>query len=1530
MVESVFFKSIISLPKKILISAIILCVIANFVFGKIVLAKKIELTDKEVERIKTSLDLVKAFVNFTLNQDKLKDILNTIIHAGETSTDITYGLLILSALNEMDLIDLIVSQEYKRQARNYFNNVLDERLNLFNYYTGIGYDIPKAVFGSITGPFSALTLNTFSITSKAIEIYIAFENIKTVKLYDGLWFYFDLRKNHESHKSAWDDTKELLGWLKIRYPFNAQEIAEMYTQLESQFAILFEKWGPLTTSKGVNEEVKKQTKQELTDSFLFAMERYKLVEKETSPSFFAKVGGYFKGLLAKLKDAGSFIASTGTTSQETIKKWLKDVNDKINNLFNLVNNSNPEISKPVSKQEKPNKSIEKVPEAQREKTESQNKELKSGPSLKEIQDELDDISETIEIIAQEISKLKAEKGTNQGIEELEKETEKASERVEKIKKKVEEKEVEEQPLEESIESSEFVLCEKFPGYYPARNKIIINEVAWMGTVNSANDEWIELKNISNVEINLHNWQLLDKDKKIKIVFNNLSLKPNRFLLLERTNDDSVVQISADLIYTGALGNTNEILYLFDENCYLEDEVLANPNWIAGDNSTKRTMERKNKLEWQTSFDIGGTPKAENSKGYYEENLGGGGGNTTTPTSTSTPPSIPEPIPKILITEVQIKDASSSNHDFIELYNPSTNTANISRFQLKKKTSTGKEYSIMVFPKNTNILPNEYFLWVNSDYAHFIETKVDATTTQTLSTNNSIVLLDKEKNIVDALAWGTSTNPFVETTAFPKNPDEKQSLGRMWSSSTNSYIDTDNNLKDFQIQEPTPKAKNKQKEPEKENLSPVALFSYAPKVPTTEKTVLFNASSSTDPDGNINLFVWNFGDNNSTTTNLSTTTHAFASSGSYTISLIVIDNNGAESNPATTSITIIEKPIIKEKPSQVVVINEIAWMGTKANSFDEWIELYNTSSTVIDLNNWSLVFGHGTNTSSIIFTTSSAVTTTVPAKGFYLIERSDDNTINDIAADWFGSFGKGLNNNGEKIELRDQKGNLVDIVDCSDGWFAGKTSPDRISMEKINAFASGTDINNWADNNLFTRDGKDIQENNINGTPKNTNSVCISPTSISNLPFNEFEEITLAHYGSPYIIEKTLFVPKGKTLKINPGTILKFSRSSAIEIKGKLLAEGENEATRKIFFTSLKDDELGGDSNNDSTSTQPAPGDWLWLYFQNTSGSRLQNVVLKYGAGLAGNVSTPTFSRGTISVENGELTIKDSVFEKGLTVGVWLINSSSTIESTEFIDIKGAPPQRFEKTASILIEGGSPIVKDSIFQGNKKGIEITLNAEPEIKNNIFKNNEKPIYFNGSYPYFKGNIAEDNKYNGIFVGGSTLTTTTWDADLPYIIENTSIGAGATLIIKPGTIIKFDKGGLGVGGKILTQGNPNNPVVFTSLKDDEYGGDTNNDGNETQPRAGNWGNIRFSSSGTIFENTIIRYGGRKGSPWWINIGALTLGENIKIEIKNSLIEKNIYAISFPNTTSCETINATIEGFKAKNTVFKDNEYLTYPICK
>lgn len=150
---------------------------------------------------------------------------------------------------------------------------------------------------------------------------------------------------------------------------------------------------------------------------------------------------------------------------------------------------------------------------------------------------------------------------------------------------------------------------------PARDNILINEVAWMGTTQSYADEWIELKNVSDQTVNIEGWQLQNKKQKMKAVFSeNAIIEPSGFYIMERTNDDTIPNVTADFIYTGNIGNKNEALYLFDNDCRLKDIVLATPDWPAGDKVTKRTMERTKNLLWQTSSDTEGTPKKENSQG----------------------------------------------------------------------------------------------------------------------------------------------------------------------------------------------------------------------------------------------------------------------------------------------------------------------------------------------------------------------------------------------------------------------------------------------------------------------------------------------------------------------------------------------------------------------------------------------------------------------------------------------------------------------------------------------------------------------------------------------------------------------------------------------------------------------------------------------------------------------------------------------------------------------------------------------------
>lgn len=157
----------------------------------------------------------------------------------------------------------------------------------------------------------------------------------------------------------------------------------------------------------------------------------------------------------------------------------------------------------------------------------------------------------------------------------------------------------------------FSLSFGFPAQTANSLDVVINEIAWMGTEVSYNDEWVELYNNTDFSINLEGWVLKAADGTPEINLTRTVLAKS-FYLLERTDDNTVSGITADQIYTGALGNNGENLGLYDNLGNLIDSVNCTSGWFAGDNLTKQTMERTDSNNWQSSQNPGGTPKAINS------------------------------------------------------------------------------------------------------------------------------------------------------------------------------------------------------------------------------------------------------------------------------------------------------------------------------------------------------------------------------------------------------------------------------------------------------------------------------------------------------------------------------------------------------------------------------------------------------------------------------------------------------------------------------------------------------------------------------------------------------------------------------------------------------------------------------------------------------------------------------------------------------------------------------------------------------
>lgn len=140
----------------------------------------------------------------------------------------------------------------------------------------------------------------------------------------------------------------------------------------------------------------------------------------------------------------------------------------------------------------------------------------------------------------------------------------------------------------------------------------------------------------------------------------------------------------------------------------------------------------------------------------------------------------------------------------------------------------------------------------------------------------------------------------------------------------------------------------------------------------------------------------------------------------------------------------------------VVINELMWMGSQKAGVDkpedEWIELRNTTSSDIDLEDWKIAG----------LTLPSGAT--ISANGFYLITNYDpsnvDSALDDAITPDYIASGLALPDGGAALELVNPDGAVVDET-ASDSWAAGiDVGGTRNSMERNDTWGDGTSSGSW--------------------------------------------------------------------------------------------------------------------------------------------------------------------------------------------------------------------------------------------------------------------------------------------------------------------------------------------------------------------------------------------------------------------------------------------------------------------------------------
>ena len=369
-------------------------------------------------------------------------------------------------------------------------------------------------------------------------------------------------------------------------------------------------------------------------------------------------------------------------------------------------------------------------------------------------------------------------------------------------------------------------------------------------------------------------------------------------------------------------------------------------------------------------------------------------------------------------------------------------------------------------------------------------------------------------------------------------------------------------------------------------------------------------------------------------------------------------------------------------------------------------------------------------------------------------------------------------------------------------------------------------------------------------------------------------------GSPYIVSNYVGITYGNTMTIQPGVVLKFDAGASLWTYGNLNAD---QASFK------------------SSSSSPTPGIWGAIQIgasPDTSYVVFKNCDFEYGNSIVVN------QKGKLKMENCNLYRFGTTFvqvnnsSRGAFIKGGTMTSTSTSMNSNPVGVNA------DENTTVVLDGVN-------MQYFSMAMAANQNVNLTIRDVVMRNNRHPLFFHNKVNFLVegNNVIEANLYNGVYINFGNITSN-WNLPkirIPYLFAGWfTVDVNKVLTIASGNILKFNDGtGLEVRGGLVANASVGEETSFTSMRDDNLGGDSNIDGTASAPGYRNWYGVRFYDTSmdsiSVMRRCLVRYAGCD------NIGGITL-YNANPVIDACELTNNHFGIMMQGTSSPILTNTTI----------------------